>query len=111
MQEHSETIAKLTNTNSPTADDNLEAKINLMQKDLNKQSTLILTQMIEPAAMTQMLSTIEINEIKIAIQIATINYNIQTYKVQLERNTQKVQGEMSETFKKINNAHVTNQTR
>jgi hypothetical protein len=30
MQEHSETIAKLVNTNSPTADDNLEAKINLI---------------------------------------------------------------------------------
>jgi hypothetical protein len=111
MQKHSETIAKLANTNSPTADDNLEAKINLIQKDLNEQSTLISTQMIEPAAMTRMLSTIEINEIKIAIRIATVYFNIQTYKVQLERNTQKVPGEMSETFKKIHNAHVTNQIR
>jgi hypothetical protein len=92
VQGHSETIAKLANTNSPTANDNLEAKINLIQKDLNEQSTLISTQMIEPAAMTRMLSTIEIYEIKIAIRIATVYYDIQTYKVQLERNTQKSRG-------------------
>lgn len=36
MQEHSETIAKLANTNSSTANDNLEGRINLIQKDLKE---------------------------------------------------------------------------